>query len=78
MIEVKEVFTWPKRRRRTQRSSSGVWQSWPGRVEDRQSAAAISFPRTEGIKRARMAPKGVGHAREKAELRTGSCWREMI
>jgi hypothetical protein len=67
-----------KRRRRTLRSSSGVWQSWPGRVERSSLRVAVILPRTEAIKQVRVAPKGVGHARENVELGTGSCrWKAM-
>ena len=40
--------------------------------------AAIILPRTEGIRQIRVAPKELGHARERVELRNGSCWREVI
>ena len=32
----------------------------------------------EDIKQIRVAPKGVGHAGEKVERGTGSCWQEVI
>jgi hypothetical protein len=51
MIEAKEVFTWPKRRRRTQLSSGVGWWSWSGRVEARRSLAKEFEPSANTIRK---------------------------